>query len=119
MLLIVFNLVTTAIINVEEYEKCLGGITLILREAWNTSQHTQDNKEKIQALYLAKECYSMKLELLINATVVDDAVRFVIAHKHDDNNTDNEEIKTSPIEEVKEEESTTNQVFSLVYSNRT
>jgi hypothetical protein len=26
---------------------------------------------------LAKECYSMKLELLTNATVVDDAIRFV------------------------------------------
>jgi hypothetical protein len=26
---------------------------------------------------LAKECYSMKLELLTNATVVDDAIKFV------------------------------------------
>jgi hypothetical protein len=34
-------------------------------------------KEKIQALSLAKECYSMKLALLTNATAVDDAIRFV------------------------------------------
>lgn len=33
---------------------------------------------KIQALSLAKECYSMKLDLLTNSTVVDDAVRFVL-----------------------------------------
>ena len=26
---------------------------------------------------LAKECYSMKLDLLTNATVVDDAIRFI------------------------------------------
>ena len=26
---------------------------------------------------MVKECYSMKLELLTNATVVDDAIRFV------------------------------------------
>ena len=26
---------------------------------------------------MAKECYSMRLELLANATVVDDAIRFV------------------------------------------
>jgi hypothetical protein len=26
---------------------------------------------------LAKECYSMKLDLLTNATVVDDAIKFV------------------------------------------
>jgi hypothetical protein len=34
-------------------------------------------KTKIQALSLAKDCYSMKLDLLTNATVVDDAIRFV------------------------------------------
>jgi predicted transcriptional regulator len=61
----------------EEYEKCLVGITAILREAWTTSNQTHDNREKIQALSLAKECYSMKLDLLTNATVVDDAIRFV------------------------------------------
>lgn len=33
--------------------------------------------EKIKALNLAKDCYSMKLELLTNAIVVDDAIRFV------------------------------------------
>jgi hypothetical protein len=38
---------------------------------------TADRREKIQALSLAKDCYSMKLDLLTNATVVDDAIRFV------------------------------------------
>ena len=36
-----------------------------------------NNREKLQALSLAKECYSMKMDLLTNATVVDDAIRFV------------------------------------------
>jgi hypothetical protein len=49
----------------------------ITKEAWNTAQQTEDRREKIQALSLAKECYSMKLDLLTNATVVDDAIRFV------------------------------------------
>ena len=53
------------------------GLTAITKEAWNTAQSTEDKREKIQALSLAKECYSMKLELLTNATVVDDAIRFV------------------------------------------
>ena len=47
------------------------------KEAWNTANNTEDKREKIQALSLAKECYSMKLDLLTNATVVDDAIRFV------------------------------------------
>jgi predicted transcriptional regulator len=61
----------------EEYEKCLVGLNAITKEAWSTAQNTEDKREKIQALSLAKECYSMKLELLTNATVVDDAIRFV------------------------------------------
>ena len=39
--------------------------------------------EKIQALSLAKDCYSMKLDLLTNATVVDDAIGFVYAKSKD------------------------------------
>jgi len=46
------------------------GITAILNEAWNTSQQKQDKREKIQALSLAKECYSMKLDLPTNASIV-------------------------------------------------
>ena len=65
----------------EEYEKCLVGLTSILKEAWNTATNTEDKREKIQALSLAKECYGMKLDLLTNATVVDDAIRFVASSK--------------------------------------
>src|SRR5918911_555260 len=61
----------------EEYEKCLVGLTAITKEAWNAAANTDDKREKIQTLSLAKECYSMKLDLLTNATVVDDAIRFV------------------------------------------
>jgi hypothetical protein len=61
----------------DEYERCMAGINSILKEAWITSQSTEDKREKIQALSLAKDCYSMKLDLLTNATVVDDAIRFV------------------------------------------
>jgi hypothetical protein len=57
------------------------GLNAILREAWNTSQQARQEREKMQALSLAKECYSMKLDLLTNATVVDDAIRFVAGHQ--------------------------------------
>jgi hypothetical protein len=38
--------------------------------------------EKIEALNLAKDCYSMRLDLLTNATVVDDAIRFVHSNRN-------------------------------------
>src|ERR687887_1195032 len=73
----------------DEYEKCLVGLTAILREAWTTSYRTEDKREKIQALSLAKGCYSMKLDLLTNTTVVDDAIRFV-----SDRSKDKEKLKS-------------------------
>ena len=42
------------------------------QEKHGIAQDTEDKREKIQALSLAKECYSMKLALLTNATAVDE-----------------------------------------------
>jgi hypothetical protein len=108
----------------EEYEKCLVGLTAITKEAWNAAANTEDKREKIQALSLAKECYSMKLDLLTNATVVDDAIRFVSHSKdnqnlnsssdRDDQMESNEPDDRDQLEEEQEEETgemTTNQVF--------
>jgi hypothetical protein len=75
----------------EEYEKCIVGFTAILREAWNTSQHAEDRREKIQSLSLAKE---MKLDLLTNATVVSDAIRFV-SESEKSKDKDREQVKRS------------------------
>jgi predicted transcriptional regulator len=87
----------------EEYEKCMVGLNSILTEAWNTSYQAQDKREKLQALSLAKECYAMKLELLTNATVVDDAIRFV--SERSNNN------KKSVIQPEDKEELISNQVY--------
>lgn len=46
-------------------------------------ENSPDKREKIQALSLAKECYGMKLELLTNATVIDDALKFISSNQSD------------------------------------
>jgi hypothetical protein len=101
----------------EEYEKCMVGPTSILREAWNTATNAQDKREKIQALSLAKDCYSMKLDLLTNATVVDDAIRFVEEKSAKFHTTDastpveNIENHGKEIQENNKHMSTINQIF--------
>jgi hypothetical protein len=106
----------------EEYEKCLVGLNAITKEAWTTSQQAEDKREKIQALSLAKECYSMKLDLLTNATVVDDAMRFVSQKSRDKtsyiSNEDDKELNEPDYDEDQLEEengeittAATNQVF--------
>ena len=89
----------------EEYEKCLVGLTAITKEAWNTAANTEDNREKIQALSLAKECYSMKLDLLTNATVVDDAINFVEKNSKRRNDDDITQQNENDEEEI------TNKIF--------
>jgi hypothetical protein len=102
----------------EEYEKCLVGLAAITKEVWNTAQNTEDKREKIQALSLAKECYSMKLDLLTYATVVDDAIRFVSEHNKKEIKhicsaavvpKEEEELTATTIAE--EEATATNEVF--------
>jgi hypothetical protein len=100
----------------EEYGKCLVGLNAITKEAWNTAQNTEDKREKIQALSLAKECYSMKMDLLTNATVVDDAISFVSQKSKDkeklkSHSEDKDQLKEEQEKETGEIISTTNQVF--------
>ena len=66
-------------------------VNAITKEAWNTVQQTEDKREKIQALSLARDCYTLKLDLLTNATVVDDAIRFVSGYEKEHNNNDNQQ----------------------------
>ena len=103
------------------------GLNVITREACNTAQDTEVKREKIQALSLAKECYSMKLDLLTNATVVDDAIRFVSSKSKEnlkpstegdkeesrepDYDEDKDQLEEEQQDEPGEMEVTTNQVF--------
>jgi hypothetical protein len=83
-------------------------LNAITKEAWNASQQTEDNREKIQALSLAKECYSMKLDLLTNATVVDDAIRFVSEKAVADSNVESKADGHVIIEEEGEQQEDNN-----------
>ena len=87
------------------------------REPCEYSIRYRRQKRKIQALSLAKECYSMKLALLTNATAVDDAIRFV-SQKSKENlkssGEDREEADGPDYEEPRETSHTaitTNEVF--------
>jgi CBS domain-containing protein len=91
-----------------------GCIDCNTKRSMNTSQQTEYRREKIQALSLAKEWYSMKVDLLKNATVVDDAIRFVSQKSKDDeklkasssstNRDDKEESKKPDYDEDEDED---------------
>ena len=60
---------------------------------------------------MAKECYSFKLDLLTNATVVDDAIRFVNICSITKENKNDKESKEQP-------EYDGNNIKSLMMANR-
>lgn len=94
-----------------EYHKTLVGLNAILKEAWTPAQNAT-GKDKIQALELAQKAYQLRLELLTNSTVVEDAVRFVEGIKnkqqsqeseHEDFQNDEEPTPIEPEEDLREE----------------
>lgn len=76
----------------EEYEKCLTGLNSILRESWSMSDSAIDKREKIEALKLARDCYSMRLDLLTNSSVINDSIRFIEKVKKNNNNNKEENL---------------------------
>jgi predicted transcriptional regulator len=100
-----------------EYDKCLAALNSLQKKAWEISDNEEtDEKTKVQALSLAKECVINKLELLTNATVVNDATNFITEKKQqlskklnsvssrDDNKKSNKELKSKKFEEKLEKE---------------
>ncbi len=81
-----------------EFEKSLAALAAVKKNAWLICQNESTNdKVKIQALTLVKDCVATTMDLLTNGGVVDEAVRFVeegrsrrlqeSAATNDDNNT--------------------------------
>ena len=60
----------------EEHEKSIIGVNAILRESWAMVASSNDAKEKLRALSLAKECYALREDFLSNTSVIDEALKF-------------------------------------------
>ena len=101
-----------------EYDKCLVALNSLQRKAWEISENPEaEHRTKVQALSLAKQCVINKLDLLTNATVVIDAIRFVADKKQikdklkssqkeqDDKESNEPDYNDDEIEEKKEKES--------------
>ncbi len=68
-----------------EYNKCLQGLEEIIKESWIIAAKAEkegDTKEKLQSLSLIKDTYSTKMDLLTNASLLQDSIKFVEVHKN-------------------------------------
>ena len=91
---------------VDTFESCFDGVNEVLKNTWIIISKEQDSKTKLTALATANECYRIKMDLVTNGAVIDDALKFVSANKDKvikDNNiivdqlTPNESIENTAV----------------------
>jgi hypothetical protein len=93
----------------EQYQVCLTALDAIIKRAFGILETSPDNREKLQAMELFKDTHLVKLELLSNATTMDNALHYIRnkqqeQHKklplhsttsNDNNSSDNGQLTTT------------------------
>ena len=67
-----------------EYNKCISGLEEIIKESWIIVAHSEkigNTKDKISSLALIKDTYNTKMDLLTNASLLQDSIKFVEQNK--------------------------------------
>jgi predicted transcriptional regulator len=85
----------------EQYSVCLVALDSIIKRAFEILETSDDNREKLQAMGLFKDTHLTKLELLSNATTIDQALNFVRGKQ----NQQPQQQPQVPEEEEKEQQS--------------
>jgi hypothetical protein len=103
-----------------EYNKCISGLEEIIKESWNVAAQADKNrntKDKLQSLALIKDTYNTKMDLLTNASLLQDSIKFVSETKQNlSNNKKNNTIDSnSDIQRLTEDNSDQSEQFNQVY----
>ncbi|HET8855903.1 MAG TPA: hypothetical protein VFM28_00085 [Nitrososphaeraceae archaeon] len=86
-----------------EYKKCISGLDEIIKEGWIIAAQADkkgDSREKLQSLALIKDTYNTKMDLLTNASLLQDSIKFVEEH----NNNKKEKLPCEESSQGSEEE---------------
>jgi hypothetical protein len=104
----------------EEYQNCMTGMKINLRQTLEIAETTSDPRTKLHARAIANDCYRYIMNLTTNGVVITDAIKFVqtnkeklttMSTKEEDNDKESKEPDYDNDKEELEEETTTNQVF--------
>ncbi len=105
-----------------EYKKCVQGLEEIIKESWiivSRSEKIGNNKDKISSLALIKDTYKTKMDLLTNASLLQDSIKFVSETKLKQNLSNKKENNTidsnSDIQRLTEDNSDQSEQFNQVY----
>jgi hypothetical protein len=93
----------------EEYQSCMTGMKLNLKQTLEIAETVADPKIKLQARAIANDCYKYIMDLTTNGVIVNDALRFIQSKVENLNTIQKLDEKIEAIEE--EEGTTTNDIF--------
>ena len=65
----------------EEYQNCMTGMKINLRQTLAIAETTSDPRTKLQARAIANDCYKYIMDLTTNGVVITDAIKFVQTNK--------------------------------------
>ena len=61
----------------EEYQNCMTGMKINLKQTLEIAETTSDPRTKLQARAVANDCYKYIMDLTTNGVVITDAIKFV------------------------------------------
>ena len=65
----------------EEYQNCMTGMKINLRQTLEIAETTTNPRTKLQARAIANDCYKYIMDLTTNGIVITDAIKFVQRNK--------------------------------------
>ena len=101
-----------------EYKKCISGLEEIIKESWIIATQADkigNNKDKISSLALIKDTYNTKMDLLTNASLLQDSMRFVSESKESISNKKEKIDQNSDIQRPTEDYTTESEQYNTIY----
>ena len=65
----------------EEYQNCMAGMKINLKQTLEIAETTSDPRTKLQAGAIANDCYKYIMDLTTNGVVITDAIKFIQTNK--------------------------------------
>ena len=75
-----------------EYSNCLQGLQEIIKEVWIILENADKTGERLQSLALIKEIFVTRMDLLTNASLLQDSIKFVEQIKDKLSNNNKKEV---------------------------
>jgi DNA replication protein DnaD len=88
----------------EQYEVCLSALDTILKHAYEIFRTSPESREKLYAMELFKDTHLVKLELLSNATTIDNALNYITNKQSQQQEQQQSSTQQSSLQEQEQEQ---------------